>query len=63
MKIRQALISLSNKEPALETAKGLVAHGVKLLSTGGTAKMLRAAGLTAVSYTHLHARSNPRLRL
>ncbi|WP_291992194.1 bifunctional phosphoribosylaminoimidazolecarboxamide formyltransferase/IMP cyclohydrolase [Candidatus Accumulibacter sp. ACC003] len=46
MKIRQALISLSNKDHALEFAKGLVAHGVKLLSTGGTAKMLRAAGLT-----------------
>jgi phosphoribosylaminoimidazolecarboxamide formyltransferase/IMP cyclohydrolase len=45
MKIRQALISLSNKNHALEFAQGLVAHGVKLLSTGGTAKMLRDAGL------------------
>jgi phosphoribosylaminoimidazolecarboxamide formyltransferase/IMP cyclohydrolase len=45
MKIRQALISLSNKNHALEFATGLVAHGVKLLSTGGTAKMLRDAGL------------------
>jgi phosphoribosylaminoimidazolecarboxamide formyltransferase/IMP cyclohydrolase len=45
MKIRQALISLSNKDHALEFAQGLVAHGVKLLSTGGTAKMLRDAGL------------------
>ena len=45
MKIRQALISLSNKNRALEFAQGLVAHGVKLLSTGGTAKMLRDAGL------------------
>ncbi|WP_300317771.1 bifunctional phosphoribosylaminoimidazolecarboxamide formyltransferase/IMP cyclohydrolase [Accumulibacter sp.] len=45
MKIRQALISLSNKNHALEFAQGLVAHGVRLLSTGGTAKMLRDAGL------------------
>jgi phosphoribosylaminoimidazolecarboxamide formyltransferase/IMP cyclohydrolase len=45
MKIRQALISLSNKDRALEFAQGLVALGVKLLSTGGTAKMLRDAGL------------------
>jgi phosphoribosylaminoimidazolecarboxamide formyltransferase/IMP cyclohydrolase len=45
MKIRQALISLSNKNRALEFAQGLVALGVKLLSTGGTAKMLRDAGL------------------
>jgi phosphoribosylaminoimidazolecarboxamide formyltransferase/IMP cyclohydrolase len=45
MKIRQALISLSNKHGALEFAAGLVAHGVNLLSTGGTARMLRDAGL------------------
>ncbi|HMW55377.1 bifunctional phosphoribosylaminoimidazolecarboxamide formyltransferase/IMP cyclohydrolase [Accumulibacter sp.] len=45
MKIRQALISLSNKNGALEFAQGLIAHDVKLLSTGGTARMLRDAGL------------------
>ena len=45
MKIRQALLSLSNKNGALEFARGLVAHGVGLLSTGGTASMLRDAGL------------------
>ena len=45
MKIRQALISLSDKRGALEFAQGLAARGVKLLSTGGTAKLLRDAGL------------------
>jgi phosphoribosylaminoimidazolecarboxamide formyltransferase/IMP cyclohydrolase len=45
MKIRHALISLSNKTGALEFALGLVAQGVALLSTGGTAKMLRDAGV------------------
>jgi len=45
MKIRQALISLSDKRGALEFAQGLAAQGVKLLSTGGTAKLLREAGL------------------
>ena len=45
MKIRQALLSLSNKNHALDFAKGLIAHGVKLLSTGGTAAMLRDAGI------------------
>jgi len=45
MKIRQALISLSDKRGALEFAQGLAAQGVKLLSTGGTAKLLRDAGL------------------
>ena len=45
MKIRQALISLSDKRGALEFAQGLAAQGVRLLSTGGTAKLLRDAGL------------------
>ena len=45
MKIRQALISLSDKRGALEFAQGLVAQGVQLLSTGGTAKLLRDAGI------------------
>ncbi|MBK7355713.1 bifunctional phosphoribosylaminoimidazolecarboxamide formyltransferase/IMP cyclohydrolase [Propionivibrio sp.] len=45
MKIRQALISLSDKRGALEFARGLAAQGVKLLSTGGTARQLRDAGL------------------
>ena len=45
MKIRQALISLSDKRGALEFAQGLAAQGITLLSTGGTAKLLRDAGL------------------
>ena len=45
MKIRQALISLSDKRGALDFAIGLAAQGVTLLSTGGTAKLLRDAGL------------------
>lgn len=46
MKIQQALISVSDKTGVLEFAQGLSALGVKLLSTGGTAKLLRDAGLT-----------------
>ncbi|MFN4342334.1 MAG: bifunctional phosphoribosylaminoimidazolecarboxamide formyltransferase/IMP cyclohydrolase [Azonexus sp.] len=45
MTIKQALISVSDKRGVLEFAQGLAAQGVKLLSTGGTAKMLRDAGL------------------
>ncbi len=45
MTIKQALISVSDKRGVLEFAVGLAAQGVKLLSTGGTAKMLRDAGL------------------
>ena len=46
MAIKQALISVSDKTGVLEFARGLAAQGVNLLSTGGTAKMLRDAGLT-----------------
>jgi len=46
MAIKQALISVSDKRGVLEFARGLAAQGVHLLSTGGTAKMLREAGLT-----------------
>ncbi|MCE1181558.1 MAG: bifunctional phosphoribosylaminoimidazolecarboxamide formyltransferase/IMP cyclohydrolase, partial [Rhodocyclales bacterium] len=46
MSIKQALISVSDKTGVLEFAQGLAAQGVNLLSTGGTAKMLRDAGLT-----------------
>ena len=46
MTIKQALISVSDKTGVLEFAQGLAAQGVKLLSTGGTARMLRDAGLT-----------------
>ena len=45
MKIAQALISVSDKQGILEFARGLAALGVKLLSTGGTARLLKDAGL------------------
>ncbi|MGR6980039.1 bifunctional phosphoribosylaminoimidazolecarboxamide formyltransferase/IMP cyclohydrolase [Testudinibacter sp. P27/CKL/0425] len=43
--IRQALLSVSDKNGIVEFAQGLVNRGVKLLSTGGTAKLLADAGL------------------
>ena len=45
MKVNQALISVSDKRGAVDFARELAALGVKLLSTGGTAKLLRDAGL------------------
>ena len=45
IKIRQALISVSDKTGLVELARGLVASGVSLLSTGGTAKLLAANGI------------------
>ena len=46
MKVTQALISVSDKRGVLDFARELATLGVKLLSTGGTASMLREAGLT-----------------
>ena len=44
--VRRALLSVSNKAGLVQFAKGLADLSVKLLSTGGTAHALRAAGLT-----------------
>lgn len=45
MKIKRALLSVSNKEGLLELAQFLVDRGVEILSTGGTKKALEAAGI------------------
>ena len=43
--IRRALLSVSDKTGLLDLARGLDALGVVLISTGGTARALREAGL------------------
>jgi phosphoribosylaminoimidazolecarboxamide formyltransferase / IMP cyclohydrolase len=43
--IKQALVSVSDKTGIVEFARGLGAFGVGLISTGGTAKLLKDAGL------------------
>jgi phosphoribosylaminoimidazolecarboxamide formyltransferase / IMP cyclohydrolase len=40
-----ALLSVSDKTGIVELAQALHAHGIRLLSTGGTAKLLAGAGL------------------
>ena len=45
-KIQRALLSVSDKTGLVTLAQALVASGVDLISTGGTAKTLREAGLT-----------------
>ncbi|BBA69147.1 bifunctional phosphoribosylaminoimidazolecarboxamide formyltransferase/IMP cyclohydrolase [Geobacter sulfurreducens] len=44
-KITRALISVSDKTGILDFARELAGYGVEILSTGGTAKLLRDAGL------------------
>ena len=43
--VRRALLSVSDKRGVLELAQALAQQGVQLLSTGGTCKLLRDAGL------------------
>ncbi|NUO76496.1 MAG: bifunctional phosphoribosylaminoimidazolecarboxamide formyltransferase/IMP cyclohydrolase [Lysobacter sp.] len=43
--VRRALLSVSDKSGLLDLARALSAQGVELLSTGGTAKAIRDAGL------------------
>jgi phosphoribosylaminoimidazolecarboxamide formyltransferase/IMP cyclohydrolase len=45
MKIKRALLSVSNKEGLMEFAQGLAELGVELIATGGTARALTEAGL------------------
>lgn len=45
MKIKRALISVSNKDGVVKLAKRLHAVGVEIISTGGTMKAIKEAGL------------------
>ncbi len=45
---RRALLSVSDKQGLVEFAAGLVDLGLEIVSTGGTAKALRDAGLAVV---------------
>ena len=54
-KIERALISVFDKTDAIQLAQQLINNRVEILSTGGTAKTLRSAGLKVVDvsdYTH-----------
>ena len=44
-KIGRALISVTDKKGIVELAKGLKGFGVEILSTGGTAAAIKAAGI------------------
>jgi len=46
VRVRRALLSVSDKTGVAEFARGLAELGVELISTGGTAATLREAGLT-----------------
>ena len=47
--VSRALISVSDKRGVVEFARGLAALGLEILSTGGTAKTLKEAGIPVVA--------------
>ncbi|KAB7771041.1 bifunctional phosphoribosylaminoimidazolecarboxamide formyltransferase/IMP cyclohydrolase [Xanthomonas maliensis] len=51
--VRRALLSVSDKTGLIDLARALVARNVALLSTGGTAKALREAGLPVQDVSEL----------
>ena len=51
--IRRALLSVTDKTGLVEFAQTLASFGVELVSTGGTAKALRAAGLSVRDISEL----------
>ena len=51
--IRRALLSVTDKTGLVDFAKSLAGHGVELISTGGTARSLREAGLTVKDISDL----------
>jgi phosphoribosylaminoimidazolecarboxamide formyltransferase / IMP cyclohydrolase len=51
--IRRALLSVSDKAGLAELGAALAVRGVELVSTGGTAKALRDAGLTVLDVSEL----------
>ncbi|MEA3187631.1 MAG: phosphoribosylaminoimidazolecarboxamide formyltransferase / cyclohydrolase, partial [Chthoniobacter sp.] len=48
MKIRRALISVSDKTGLVDFAKQLIAMGVEIVSTGGTAALLKKEGVVSI---------------
>jgi phosphoribosylaminoimidazolecarboxamide formyltransferase/IMP cyclohydrolase len=48
MKVRRALISVHDKTGIVELAQALATLGVEILSTGGTAKLIRDAGVRVI---------------
>ncbi len=52
-RVRRALLSVSDKSGLIDLADALAAHGVELLSTGGTAKALREHGIEVLDVSQV----------
>lgn len=50
---KRALVSVSDKAGVVEFCKGLVENGFEIISTGGTAKVLKEAGLKVIGISEI----------
>jgi phosphoribosylaminoimidazolecarboxamide formyltransferase/IMP cyclohydrolase len=65
IRIKTALISVYYKEGIVELAKFLVSNGVKIISTGGSYKLLKESGIEAIEisdFTHFPEIMSGRLK-
>jgi len=53
VKIKRALVSVSDKRGIVDFAKGLQEFGVEIISTGGTAKALKEAGINVIKVSEV----------
>lgn len=53
MKVKRALVSVSDKEGIVSFAKQLIKLGIEVISTGGTKKKLEEAGLSVTSISEV----------
>ena len=49
MKVKRALISVSDKTGVVELGKALAALGIEIISTGGTMRTLKEAGVPVIA--------------
>ena len=65
VRLRRALLSVSDKRGIVEFARGLAQLGIEIVSTGGTARELAAAGVQvrrAIDDLHRVSRDHGRAR-
>jgi len=48
IKVKRALISVSDKNGLVDFARGLTGLGIEIISTGGTARLLKGAGIKVI---------------
>jgi len=64
-KVRRAIISVTDKTGVEDLARGLAAHGVEIISTGGTGELLKKSGIKVIpieAYTNFPEMLDGRLK-